>query len=41
MADFIDSQTAVLIAVGVVILVWILGFQGRKKPAKTPWDYRF
>ncbi|MFH0971719.1 MAG: hypothetical protein V1835_04075 [Candidatus Micrarchaeota archaeon] len=40
MADFVDSQSAVIFAVIIVIAVWLMSFQkGNKK--KDPWDFHF
>jgi hypothetical protein len=41
MADFIDSQTAVIFAIVAVVIIWFLSFPNlqKKKEPKNPWDY--
>ncbi|MFH1750743.1 MAG: hypothetical protein ABH863_03635 [Candidatus Micrarchaeota archaeon] len=40
MGDFLDSQTTVLLAIGIIVIIWFLSFP-TKRTKKKPEDYRF
>ncbi|MEK6954180.1 MAG: hypothetical protein AABX01_04175 [Candidatus Micrarchaeota archaeon] len=40
MGDFLDSQTTVILALAMVIIIWFMSYPKRSKP-KQPDEYRF
>lgn len=38
--DLPDSKTIVMIAIGIVVIIWFLSFPDLKKKKKEVWEYR-
>ncbi|MEK6843255.1 MAG: hypothetical protein AABY04_02100 [Candidatus Micrarchaeota archaeon] len=38
--EFLDSRNIVLIAIGIVVIIWFLSFPDSKKKPKEVWEYR-
>ncbi|HLC47754.1 MAG TPA: hypothetical protein VJI13_01665 [Candidatus Norongarragalinales archaeon] len=41
MGDFLDSQTTVILAIAIVVLIWFLSFPSSKRRPRQPKDYHF